>query len=251
MRAILTASALALASSLALSACSDDPSPAEVKDQEVTDLNRVHSDGEAYAKGKALPAGDLTEFTLGDHVKGDDKAEGTTRAMSNSAGNFADLRSFVACPKGTTACDPKTLPAGTVYTYVLVVYPGGDNKATKGSGVNNTASDIERATSFRMVMPAHGFTGNAGYAKPEALAAIGPKADVVITCDAGKLVWTVSAGDGGDQWEQKEPLTFYWQSTLPPAGRAKAYGFDADGTTAIGEGWYPAANDGVKNACLA
>ena len=113
----------------------------------------------------------------------------------------------------------------------------------------NTVSDIERATSFRMTMPAHGFTGNAGYAKPEALAAIGPKADVVVSCDAGKIVWTVSAGDGGNQWEQKEPLTFYWQSTLPPSGTAKAYALDADGTEAIGAGPYPAAKDRVKNAC--
>lgn len=245
MRTLITASALALA----LAACSDDPTPAEVRDQEVTDLNSVDSDGEAIAKAKALPAGDLTELTLGAHVAGDDKDEGTTRAMSNAAGNFADLRSFVACPKGMDRCDPQTAPAGTVYTYVLVVYPGGDNKAAKGIGANNSASDIERATAFRMTIPAHGFTGKAGYAKPEALAAIGPKADVVVSCDAGKIVWTVSAGDGGNQWEQKEPLTFYWQSTLPPAGTAAAYAFDADGTTATGSGPYPAAKEGVANAC--
>ena len=105
---------------------------------------------------------------------------------------------------------------------LFVVYPGGDNNPDTGIGANNTASDIERATAFRMVMPAHGFTGNAGYAKSEALAAIGAKADVVVSCDNGGLVWTVSAGDGGNQWEQKEPLTFYWQSTLPPSGAASA-----------------------------
>ena len=98
-------------------------------------------------------------------------------------------------------------------------------------------------------LPAHGFTGHAGYAKPEALAAIGPKADIVVSCDAGKLVWTVSAGEGGNQWEQKEPLTFYWQSTLPPASTARAYAFDADSTEAVGSGAYPAAKERVKNAC--
>jgi hypothetical protein len=237
---LITASALALA----LAACSDrDPSPREVTDQEVTDLRHVNSDGEAEAAAKALPAGDLTEFTLGGRI------EEKTQAMRNSAGNFADLRSFVACPKGMDPCNPKTAPAGTVYTYVMVVYPGGDNDDDTGIGPGNTASDIERATAFRMVMPAHGFTGNAGYAKPEALAAIGRKADVVVSCDAGKIVWTVSAGDGGNQWEQKEPLTFYWQSTLPPAGLAKAYAFDADSTEAVGSGLYPAAKQGVVNAC--
>lgn len=248
MRNFTAASAPALAALAALAACSSEPSQREVQDQEVTDLNHVAAPGEAEAKAKQLPAGDFTEFTLGGHIGGG-KAEGTTTAMTNSAGSFADLRSFVACPKGMATCDPKTAPAGTVYTYVLVVYPGGDNSARKGTGAHNTASDIERATSFRMTMPAHGFTGNAGYAKPEALAAIGPKADVVITCDAGKLIWTVSAGDGGNQWEQKEPLTFYWQSTLPPAGNRPAYAFDADSTTAVGSGPYPAAREGAKNAC--
>lgn len=239
MRKLLTASALALLAA----ACSNEPSEREVQDQEVTDLNSVDSDGEAVAKSKSLPAGDLTEFALGGRIG--EKAA----AMRNAAGNFADLRGFVACPKGVDPCDPKTAPAGTVYTYTLVVYPGGDNDDDTGIGPGNSASDIERATAFRMTMPAHGFTGKAGYAKPEALAAIGPKADVVITCDAGKIVWTVSAGDGGNQWEQKEPLTFYWQSTLPPAGQADAYAFDADGTTAVGSGPYPAANAGAANAC--
>jgi hypothetical protein len=239
MRISATASALALG----LAACSQEPSPREVQHQEVTDLNTADTDGKAYAKARSLPAGDMTEFTLGGRFG--EKAI----AMSNSAGNFADLRGYVACPKGIDPCDPRTAPAGTVYTYAFVVYPGGDNEDDSGIGPGNTASDIERGTAFRMTMPAHGFTGKAGYAKPEALAAIGPKADVVITCDAGKIVWTVNAGDGGDQWEQKEPLTFYWQSTLPPAGSAKAYAFDADGTTAVGSGPYPAPREGVANAC--
>ena len=241
MRTFAIAASMA---ALALAGCSDrDPSPREVHDQEVTDLRHVDSDGEAIAAAKALPAGDFTEFTLGGRITE------KTQAMRNSAGNFADLRSYVACPKGMNPCNPNTAPAGTVYTYVLVVYPSGDNDDDTGIGPGNSASDIERATAFRMVMPAHGFTGDAGYAKPEALAAIGPKADVVVTCDAGKLIWTVSAGDGGNQWEQKEPLTFYWKSTLPPAGLAAAYAFDADSTEAVGSGMYPAAKQGAKNAC--
>ncbi|MFN6934577.1 MAG: hypothetical protein ACK4NZ_05435 [Tsuneonella sp.] len=244
MRTILAVSALALS----LAACSDDPTPAEVEDREVTDLNTANTDGKIEAQAKALPAGDFTELQLGGKVKGPQGFE-VTGAMANDSGSFADLRAYVACPKGTIVCDPKTQPDGTVYTYVFVVYPGGDNDPASGIGANNTASDIERATAFRMVMPAHGFTGKAGYAKPEALAAIGTKADVVVSCDNGGLVWTVSAGDGGNQWEQKEPLTFYWQSTLPPAGPAKAYVFDADSTFSTGSGPYPAAKEGAQNAC--
>jgi hypothetical protein len=240
---------LAALAALSLGACSRsaDDTPAQTADREVTDLNHAVTPGEAHAVAKALPAGDFTEFTLGAKVKGGGGE--ATHAMRNTAGNFADIRSYVACPQGTTVCDPAKLPPGTVYTYVAVVYPGGDNDDATGIGKGAAASTVERGTAFRMVMPANGFTGAAGYAKPEAMAAIGPKADVVITCDGGKLVWTVSAGDGGDQWGQKEPLTFYWQSTLPPSGTAPAYAFDADGTTAIGSGAYPAAKSGVANGC--
>lgn len=232
----------------ALAGCSDEPSPAEVEDREVTDLNRAGSDGAADAMARALPAGDFTELRLGAKIVGP-KGPQVTGAMGNAAGSFADLRGYVACPAGMDPCDPKTAPAGTVYTYVLVVYPGGDNDDDSGIGGNNTASDIERATEFHLTGPAHGFTGKAGYAKSEALAAIGRKADVVITCHEGGIAWTVSAGDGGNQWEQKEPLTFYWQSALPPAGPAKVYALDTDGTTSTGQGPYPAARQGAKNAC--
>lgn len=243
MRVLFTASAPMLAVSLALAGCSDEPSQREVHDQEVTDLNSSNTDGKVDAQAKALPAGDFSEITFGGRT-----GEATT-AMTTSAGSFADMRGFVTCPRGIDPCDPKSVPEGTRFTYVFVVYPGGDNKGETGIGSNNAASEIERATAFRMAMPAHGFTGRAGYSKPEALAAIGKKADVVISCDEGKIVWTVSAGDGGDQWGQKEPLTFYWESALPPSGNAAAYVFDADGTSATGSGPYPAARKGVANAC--
>jgi hypothetical protein len=81
------------------------------------------------------------------------------------------------------------------------------------------------------------------------MAAIGAKADVVISCKDGALSWTVNAGDGGNQWEQAEPLTFFWKSTLPPAGPAKAYAINANYAEAIGAGPYPAAKEGVTNAC--
>ncbi len=233
---------------LALAGCSDQPSPAEVEDREVTDLNRAGSEGAAEAMARALPAGDLTELRLGAKIVGPRGPE-VIGAMGNAAGDFADLRSYVACPAGMNPCNPKTAPAGTIYTYVFVVYPGGDNDDDSGIGANNTASVVERATGFHLTSPAHGFTGKAGYAKPEALAAIGAKADVVITCNDGGLAWTVSAGDGGDQWEQKEPLTFYWQSTLPPAGPSAVYALDTDGTTSTGQGPYPAAKREATNAC--
>ena len=233
----------AVSSALVLAACSD-----RQENSAATDLNAADTAGQAAAKAAALEAGDFMALQLGAKIVGPmgPEVKGT---MSNAEGNFADIRSYVACPAGMDPCVPKTAPEGTIYTYVHVVYPGADNAAKTGSGTSNTSSDIERATGFRMIMPAHGFTGVAGYSKDEALSAIGEKADVVISCVDGGLSWTVSAGDGGNQWGQAEPLTFYWQSTLPPAGPEKAYAIDANYAEAIGAGPYPAAKDGVANVC--
>ena len=159
--------------------------------------------------------------------------------------------SYVSCPRGMDRCNPDDAPEGTIYTYVHVVYPGEDNDPTTGSGDGNDSSDIERATEFRMTRPAFGFTGRAGYSKAEAMEAIGAKADIVLTCDDGALVWTVNSGDGGDQWEQGEPLTFWWQSTVPPAGPADAYRIETNYTTASGDGPYPREDTKATNACNA
>ena len=236
---------LALASALALAACSEN-----ADEQAVTDLNRVETDGEAEAAAEALTAGDFAALRLGAKIVGPQGDE-VSGALGNAEGNFADIRSFVACPAGMDPCDPATAPEGTIYTYVHVVYPGEDNDPDTGDTSANTSSDVERATEFRLMMPAHGFTGDAGYSKAEAMAAIGAKADVVVTCHQGGLVWTVNAGDGGNQWEQAEPLTFYWKSTVPPAGPADAYAIFANYTAAEGPGPYPAANGGARNVCEA
>lgn len=231
-----------VAGTLALGACSNEP------DTEATDLEQATTIGEARAMAAALPAGDFMDLQPGAKIVGPQGAQ-VTSAMSNAEGNFADMRSYVLCPAGMDPCDPKTAPEGTVYTYVHVVYPGEDNNAKSGGGEANTSSDVERATAFKMVRPAYGFTGKAGYSKAEVMAAIGAKADVVISCKDGALNWTVNAGDGGDQWEQAEPITFYWQSTLPPAGPEAAYAINANYAEAIGTGPYPAEKTGVANSC--
>ncbi|WP_374405606.1 hypothetical protein [Pelagerythrobacter sp.] len=240
---ILRSALLALTGAAALAACSDG-----ADEQAATDLDRVATDGAAEAAAKALPAGDFAALRLGAKIAGP-QGEEVTGALGNAEGNFADIRSYVACPAGMDPCDPASAPEGTVYTYVHVVYPGEDNDPDIGDTAANTSSAVDRATEFRLMMPAHGFTGKVGYSKAEALAAIGAKADVVVTCHQGGLVWTVSAGDGGDQWEQAEPLTFYWQSTAPPAGPADAYAIFANYTAAQGPGPYPAP--GARNACEA
>src|SRR5688572_23227347 len=127
MKTIIAASALVLG----LAACSEETSQREVHDQEVTDLNTSNTDGKAYAQAQALPAGDFSEITFGGRI-----GEKTT-AMTNASGSYADMRGFVTCPRGMDPCDPKTAPAGTVYTYVFVVYPGGDNDDSSGIGSKN------------------------------------------------------------------------------------------------------------------
>ena len=227
---------------LALAACSG-----EVDDNETSDLDRVESDGQAEAAIEALPAGDFMDLQLGAKIVGPQGPEVKSRLM-NAEAAFADMTSYVACPAGMDPCDPATAPEGTVYTYVHIVYPGEDNDASTGSGAGNDSSNVETTEAFRLIMPAHGFTGRAGYAKDEAQAAIATS-DIVITCHDQGLAWTIEEGDGGDQWAQGEPITFWWQSTLPPAGPSDAYEIFANYTAAQGAGPYPAASDSATNAC--
>lgn len=234
-----TVSLIALAT---LSACGDEPT------EPTTELEVATTDGEKAALANAIEAGDFIDLQLGAKIVGPQGPE-VKGALSNAQGNFADITSYVACPAGMDPCDPKTASEATVYTFVHTVFPGEDNDAANGGGDGNPSSDIERATAFRMTAPAHGFTGQAGYSNAAVLSAIGAKARVVITCDDGALVWTVDAGEGGNQWEQAEPLTFYWQSTLPPAGPSDVYSIDANYTVAKGPGPYPGAKEGVRNAC--
>ena len=230
---------------LAVAACGSEPA-----DTDATELETPETDAQAEIVARSLETGDFLSLDLGAKIVGPQGPE-VKGALSNAQGNFADIRSYVACPAGMDPCDPETAPDGTVYTYVHVVYPGEDDDPSTGSGTGNDSSDIERATQFRMTRPAHGFNGMAGYSQAEAVSAIGAKAEVSLTCEDGGLVWAVSAGGGGNQWEQGEPLTFYWQSTLPPAGPAEAYEIEVDGTRAAGSGPYPGAGNGAANACNA
>lgn len=225
---------------LSLTACGDNAAD--------PDLEEATTQSEAEALEKSIPAGDFASLRLGAKIVGPGGEE-VVSAFSNDAGNFADVRSYVACPEGITPCDPNTVQDGTMFTYVHVVTPGEDNDASDGSGKGPDNARVERATAFKMILPAHGFTGKAGYSKSEAVAAMGESVDVVITCDAGKIIWTLNNGDGGDQWQAMEPITFYWQSTEPPAGPAKAFEIRADYTAAQGKAPYPAMDDKATNAC--
>ena len=239
-----------LALPLALIACAESVDENR-NDTEETDLDIATTDGEAAAMAQAVEAGDFASLTLGPKVIGPQGTEPVTRLLTPE-GAFADMRSYVACPADMELCDPETAPEGTVYTYVHTVFPGEDNDPNTGSGEGADSSDIEVANAFKMTRPAHGFTGQVGYSQAELAAAAGRDAIMIVTCGAeGQLVWTVDTGDGGDQWEQAEPITFWWQSTVPPAGPQEAYAIQANRTTASGPGPFPNASDTATNACLA
>ena len=225
---------------LALAACTPE---AEVADED--DLAAEQE--EAEVESEALSAGNFDELQLGAKIVGPQGDEVIT-TLRNETGAFADIRSYVACPADMDVCDPSTAPAGTVYTYVHVVYPGEDNDADTGSGAGVDASDVETAEAFRMTRPSHGFTGDSGFSHGEAGAALGAIGAILISCHEDGLSWTVEEGDGGDQWDRGEPITFYWQSTLPPAGPANAYEIFANYTAAGGDGPYPAEDASATNA---
>ncbi|RGP40710.1 hypothetical protein BPTFM16_00998 [Altererythrobacter insulae] len=234
--------ALPITLATALAACGEN-------EYEMAELEVATTDGETEALARALEPGDFADLNLGAKIEGPRGPE-VKASLGNEVGNLADITSYVACPEGMEVCDPKTAPEGTIYTYVHIIYPGEDMDPMTGSGDGPDDIDIEEANAFMMAAPAHGFTGNAGFSKAEAVVAAGPMVDVVVTCEEnGAIFWTVNPGDGGNQWEDAEPLTFYWQSTLPPAGPATAYSIRANDVTGIGEGPYPAKNPEHSNAC--
>ena len=246
MRHPLLRPSLALATLLALGACGD-----EAVDDDAAELDTATTDGEAMAMERAIDPIDFAALDLGARIEGPQGPE-VQASLSNSEGVLGDITSYVACPGGMDECDPATAPENTIYTYVHIVYPGEDMDPTTGAGSGPDDADVEAATAFMMTAPAHGFMGHAGFSKAEAMSAAGDDVEVVITCDdTGALSWTVNTGDGGNQWEDGEPLTFFWQSVLPPSGPAQSYAIRANDVTAAGEGPYPSSDPSAMNVCSA
>jgi hypothetical protein len=207
---------------LLLAACSNEPeapspAPSSVVTPDVTPTpDKPHT---------LIPA-DFATLKLGGRIAGPNAAD----KFVSDGDVLAEVESYVACPEGIAACDPKALPADTVYTYVHRVTPG---KA------------VASATLFRTARPAPGFANGVGYDNAQAAAALGPDGQIDVAADNGALVWRVIGGDG---WKGGEPITFFWQSTLPPAGASDAYMVETDGSVAIGSGPFPAKEKPVAQA---
>lgn len=208
---------------LALTACGDrEPEPAPTPTPTV-------------AQPRALAPADLDLSTLGARIVG---PQGDEVETVLSAGNreIGKMVSFVACPEGVTECVPGDLPADTIYTYVhqvtLADAPQVEEQPEEGPEVLESPPTL-----FRMTQEAHGFNRAVGYSNAQALEALGNEDAISITSDGGRLIWRVTQGEG---WKPGSTITFWWQSTLPPAGPADAYLLEIDGNQAAAKGPFPA-----------
>lgn len=214
---------LLLIAPLALAACSqaeEEPAPTPTP---------------TVAQPRTLAPADLDMAMLGAKIVGPQGPEVETVL---SAGNreIGKMVSFVACPAGVAECKPGEMPEGTIYTYVHQVtladaQPTAEQPETGPEVVENPPS------LFRMTENAHGFTRAVGYSTAQALAALGSEDAISITSDDGRIIWRVVEGDG---WKPGTTISFWWQSTLPPAGPADAYLLEIDGNQAIAKGPFPA-----------
>ena len=224
---------LLLIAPLALAACSQEqPEP------EPTPTPTV-------AQPRTLAAADLDLSTLGAKIVGPQGPEVETVL---SAGNreLGKMISFVACPAGTAECKPGEMPEGTIYTYVHQVTLAEAQEPEPEAEASDGPEAFESPpTLFRMTEKAHGFNRAVGYSNAQALDALGSEDAISITSDDGRLIWRVVQGDG---WKPGSTLTFWWQSTLPPAGPADAYLLEVDGNQAVAKGPFPAEENPAEAA---
>lgn len=206
------AAALPALALLAACAAENEPEPAPTPTAAAT-----------VAEPRTLIAADLDPATLGGKIAG---PKGTDPEFSVMAGGkvVARVAAFVACPKEITACTPETLPADTIYTYALTVTPtpSGPLASPSAPATPDAAGDVAEvpAMLFQTTRPAYGFNGAVGYALAEAEAALGAPEAIGVTLDEERLIWRVTGGSG---WKPGAPITFWWQSTIPPAGPQPAY----------------------------
>lgn len=197
------------------------------------------------AQPRALAAADLDLSALGAKIEG---PQGDEVETVLSAGNreIGTMTSFVACPKGFDTCIPGELPEGTVFTYVhKIMLAEAANDGEEEVRDPSTGPEVVEnpPTLFRTTERAHGFNRAVGYSNVQARDALGSEDAISITSDDGRIIWRVVEGDG---WRPGATLTFWWQSTLPPAGPAEAYLLEVDGNQAVARGPFPAEANPAK-----
>lgn len=219
-----------------LAACSAEKTPEPTPTPTVT-----------VAAPRTLVAADLDSASLGAKIAG---PSGTDPAFAVMAGGeeIARVVSYVACPKGMTVCVPGELAEGTVLTYVHTITPAAAKDLPTPVPPAETASptpvEVPPAL-FRMTRAAPGFQGGVGYARAEAVTALGATDAITVTLDQGQLIWRVTGGSG---WKPGLPITVWWQTTAPPVRPRDAFQLELMGQTAKVRGPFPAADKPVEDA---
>ncbi len=234
----IPAMACALAA-LALSACADNDSSSD-NGGKANDVPQI-TPTDAPVKGTA--ALDFDTLELGGKIVGPVGPE-VQASLATDLAAIGDIVGYVACVKGTDTCDPKTAPKSMVYTYVYTVTPGVDLPNDDKFPQPEAIDPVTKATAFKMVLPALGYTGVAGYSKDQARDALGADGAFTVTCNAEGLTFELA---NGTEWSTGEPITFFWKSTLPPKGPMDAFLLEADGKTGIGAGPSPTTRGDAGN----
>ena len=199
---------------------------------------------------RTLVGADLDLDALGPRIEGPEGSE-----VESEVPGLGTVVSYVACPAemvggeeaarsaeagadrasaaGDTdaaegACDLETQPEDALYTYV--------HRVTLETPEGEEEDAGAQVSVFRTTLPAPGFANVIGYSREQAAEALGEDGDIRVQVDNGRLIWRVAAGDG---WTPGETLTFFWQSTEPPAGPQEAYRLDSEGERGLARGPFP------------
>ena len=193
------------------------------------------------AAPRTLIPAELDLETLGAKIEGPQGPEPEAPLMLDGA-QVGRIVSYVACPEGIEECVPDDLPDGTVFTFVHQITLDGVSAEQPASGPEVVEAP---PTLFRTTERAHGFNGSLGYARSQAQAAFGSEDAIGVTIDDGRLIWRVT---GGQNWQEGATVTFWWQSTQPPAGPADAFLLEILGNQMSVKGPFPAEEKPASGA---
>lgn len=208
----------------------------------------------ANAGPRTLVAADLKDMQLGAKIVGPQGPQVTTVITASDGTTMGQIVSYVACEPGKTTegdpvpptenaeCDPEAQPEGAIYTYVHTIGLGRPDMEAPDP------ADVPATMVFRMIKPAAGFNNVIGFDAAQAQQTLGEKGEIKVQVEDGSLIWRVVAGDG---WQDGENLTFFWQSTRPPAGPDEAYQLRIDDRTALATGPFPAPEEASTDEAAA
>lgn len=193
------------------------------------------------ANAASIIATNFDDLNLGATIVGPVGPEVETSLVNASKQGLGDLTSSVSCPPGFTSCVPPQNPQGTIYTYIHQVTPGVDFPNDPPFPAPENAIAFNDVQEFSLGFDASGFNGFAGYSFSEAQNALGSDANFDIKqLNDGKLVWTVSGGEGWNtNSSNPETVTFFWQTTQAPSGPGGTYIASNNSTSGSGAGPLP------------